>query len=69
LDEIRATLQLDRSQRVSGVEYRLLVCHNQPKRFLKVQWNHFGRFPLGKQLIATCFQLGYHFNEVNQPIG
>jgi hypothetical protein len=64
-----ATLQLDRSQRVLAVEYRLLVRHNQPKRFLKVQRNNFECFPLGKHFIAACFQLGYHFNEINQPIG
>jgi hypothetical protein len=64
-----ATLQLDRSQRVLAVEYRLLVRHNQPKRFLKVQRNNFECFSLGKHLIAACFQLGYYFNEINQPIG
>jgi hypothetical protein len=64
-----ATLQPHRSQRVSGVQYRLLIRHNQPKRFIKAQQNNFECFSLGKHMIATCFQLGYHFNEINQPIG
>jgi hypothetical protein len=44
-----------RSRRVSGVQYRLLVRPIQPKSFLKVQRNNFGRFLLRKQYLEICF--------------
>ena len=48
-------LCISEADRVLAVEYRLLVRHNQPKSFLKVQRNNFECFLLGKHLIATCF--------------